>query len=74
MAPYRDYSVVYRMGGILLHRADCGYARAAAAAGAPVLTMMDCESEPGALTPKGACLCGGVCEIPTTKEDEENKR
>jgi hypothetical protein len=70
----RDYAVVYRLDGILLHRADCGYVRWAAAHDAPVLTMMGCESEPDALTPRGKCLLGGVCEIPTTNETKETGR
>lgn len=67
-----DYAVVYHLrDGILLHRADCGYARACADEGIPVLTMMGCESEPDALTPRGKCLRGGVCEIPTTEKTKE---
>ena len=76
MTAPRDYAVVYRLGGpLLLHRADCGYARwAAEEDGAPVLTLMDCETDPGPFTPRAACLRGGVCAIPeetTTKEKEE---
>ena len=74
MTAPRDYAVVYRMGGILLHRADCPHARWAAVEGGPVLTLMDCETDPGPFTPRAACLRGGVCAIPgetATKEKEE---
>lgn len=58
-AKARDYALTDDgKGGVILHRADCTYARAMAAIGRPVCTMSDCQGP----MPKGikrhSCLDG----------------
>lgn len=43
-------------GSVLVHRANCPYARARAAAGKPVLTMIGCKEGPGLDLKQHSCL------------------
>jgi len=60
----RDYALTrahrLRLAGepdtVLVHRADCPMARAHAAAGLEVVTMLGCEREPPAEWPRHDCL------------------
>jgi hypothetical protein len=58
----RDYAItVDEHGSPVCHRANCPAARAAAARGEPVLTMLGCEKEPPGRYARHSCLQEDKC-------------